>query len=496
MELAASQKAPKNCPLVHLLFEKESPAAVDHLITEQFKKAHASKEFSGKAGESLFLRSKDSTMLFLGMGKREEFEEDSIRNAAAMAATTLRARGFKALAFANSTGLQKKIGGNAKFALLAAEGCLLALYRFTKYKTGDAAKELKEKEIKSIHFICPAAKVQEVKKSLSYAQAVCSATAIARDISNESGPDAMPQSIARTAASLAKKHGIKCSVLLQKQMEKEKMGGMLSVTAGSDHPPAFLILDYHPRSAQDTICIVGKGVTFDSGGLSIKPSSGMDKMKHDKSGAAAAIGTVIAAASLHLPLRIICLAPLTENVVGGSGTKPGDIITMANGKTVEVLNTDAEGRLILADALHYASHFKPSAIIDLATLTGACVVALGPHAAGLLGNEQWLLDRIKKAGEEAHERTWQLPMWREYGEMMKGEFSDLKNIVGTDAGGGTITAAAFLSNFVEKKIAWAHIDIAGTAYGYSPKGYFAQAGSTGFGVRLLAAMLSKWKKKK
>ena len=232
--------------------------------------------------------------------------------------------------------------------------------------------------------------------------------------------------IAKKVSKMAKENGIKCRVLGKKECEREGMGLYLAVNAGSAHEPAFVVMEYSPKGAKGTVCLVGKGVTFDSGGISLKPSRDMEKMKHDKCGAAAVYGAVLAAAKLKLQLRIIGITPLVENLPSGSATKPGDIVKAMNGKTVEILNTDAEGRLILADALLYAQKYKPSAVVDLATLTGAVAVALGPHAAGVLGNNEGLIAKVKEAGENTHERVWELPLGRNISRLQRASLRTLR----------------------------------------------------------------------
>jgi leucyl aminopeptidase len=268
------------------------------------------------------------------------------------------------------------------------------------------------------------------------------------------------------------------------------MGGLLGVAQGSARPPRFLVMDYRPRSRPGaTVVLVGKGVTFDSGGISIKPSAGMAEMKMDMSGAAAVIGALQATARLKLPVRVVGLVPATENLPGGRAMKPGDILRHLNGKTSEVDNTDAEGRLILADALAYASRFKPDAVIDLATLTGACVVALGHHATGMMGNNQALMARLKEAGARTFERVWELPMFEEYEKLIKSDVADVKNVGGRWA--GAITGAMFLKHFIGA-YPWVHLDIAGTAMMEETSDYIPKGGS-GVGVRLLVDMLRHWK---
>jgi leucyl aminopeptidase len=313
---------------------------------------------------------------------------------------------------------------------------------------------------------------------------------LARDLENAPGNEIYPETLAATAQQSVKKYGYRCEVWDKKKIETMGFGGLLAVNSGSTRPPRFIILEYNAgRKDLETVVLVGKGITFDSGGISIKPASGMAEMKMDMSGAAAVIGTLEASARLKLPVHLVGLIPTTENMPSGSSMRPGDIITHYGGKTSEVDNTDAEGRLILADALAYAEKFKPSAVIDLATLTGAVVVALGHHATGMFGNDDELMARLKEAGDKSFERVWQMPLFDEYEKQIKSDIADVKNVGGRWA--GAITAAWFLKKFIGD-YKWVHLDIAGTAIledelPYSPKG------GSGVGVRLLTEMLKNWK---
>jgi leucyl aminopeptidase len=291
------------------------------------------------------------------------------------------------------------------------------------------------------------------------------------------------------------------------ELKKHQMGGVLAVGGGSVNTPRLIVLDHDPRSSRGkkgaksaagstrqapTVCLVGKGITFDSGGVSIKPSAAMDEMKHDMSGAATVIGALRACALLKLPIRVVGVIAAAENLPSGTAYRPGDVVTTMSGKTVEILNTDAEGRVILADALHYANtKFKPEAMVDLATLTGACVVALGKWATGLFGNHKGLIEAVRAAGESTAERAWPMPLWAEHRKAVRSSVADIKNTTGRD--GSSSTAAAFLANFVGET-PWVHLDIAGTAWGNKPSPYLKR-GATGVGVRLLVELLQGWKKK-
>ncbi len=307
---------------------------------------------------------------------------------------------------------------------------------------------------------------------------------LAKDLSNEPGDILTPDEFASRTASIFSKNGVKVKIFNEKEIKKMKMGGLLAVGSGSEHPPRLLFAEYKGNPTKNKIkyCIVGKGVTFDSGGISIKPASDMWEMKADMAGAAAAAGTMLAIAKNKLPVNVMCAIPLAENMPSGKSMKPGDIIITSSGKSIEVDNTDAEGRIILADALHFASNKKPVEIIDMATLTGACVVALGEFAAGLFTKNDKLAKLLTESGNVVHERVWAMPMWDDYHELNKSDVADVKNIGGR--WGGAITAAKFLENFVDKKIPWVHLDIAGPAMAHNYNNYTKKY-MTGFGVRLL-----------
>ena len=313
-------------------------------------------------------------------------------------------------------------------------------------------------------------------------QAIATGMALTRELGNLPGNICTPTYLANEAKKLGKSHSLKVTVLDQKQLEQLKMGSFLSVAKGSRQPPKLIVMEYHGgKKPGNPVVLVGKGITFDSGGISIKPGAAMDEMKFDMCGAATVFGTLSAIAELKLPINVVGVVPTCENLPDGNASKPGDIVTSMSGQTIEVLNTDAEGRLILCDALTYSEKFKPKAVIDIATLTGACIIALGKQASGLLGNDQALLDKLLNAGNKCDDRAWQLPLWDEYQDQLKSNFADMANIGGREA--GTITAACFLSRFT-KKFKWAHLDIAGTAWDSG-----GNKGATGRPVPLLVNYL-------
>ena len=313
-------------------------------------------------------------------------------------------------------------------------------------------------------------------------QAIANGMALTRELGNLPGNICTPSYLASEAKKLGKNTALKVTVLGQKQIEDLKMGSFLSVAKGSRQAPKLIVMEYHGgKKPGNPVVLVGKGITFDSGGISIKPGAAMDEMKFDMCGAASVFGTLSAVAELKLPINVVGIVPTCENLPDGNANKPGDIVTSMSGQTIEILNTDAEGRLILCDALTYSEKFKPKAVIDIATLTGACIVALGHQASGLLGNDQALLDKLISASNKSDDRAWQLPLWDEYQEQLKSNFADMANIGGREA--GTITAACFLSRFA-KKFKWAHLDIAGVAWDSG-----ANKGATGRPVPLLVNYL-------
>ncbi|MEO8399307.1 MAG: leucyl aminopeptidase [Ignavibacteriaceae bacterium] len=363
------------------------------------------------------------------------------------------------------------------------EGLIFGNYNFDLYKSD-------KKTQKNLEIFLYADNEKLLKSALSKGSNLMEGVNFARDLQNEPGISLTPDIFAKKIISTFTKENVKVKVYNEKEIKKRKMGGLLAVGMGSVNPPRFIIMDYQPKSKAKikTIALVGKGVTFDTGGISIKPANNMGEMKADMSGAAVVAGTVLAAAKANLPVNIIGIIPSAENMLSGSAMRPGDIIKTSSGKTIEVDNTDAEGRMVLADALDYASRLKPDVIIDLATLTGACVVALGEFVAGIFTKDESLADNIYKSGLKTYDRVWRLPMWDDYHTLNKSDVADVKNNGGR--WGGAISAAKFLENFVDKKIKWLHIDIAGPTGPYSLKNY-TKTFMNPFGVRLLFDFLLK-----
>ncbi|HNX68391.1 MAG TPA: leucyl aminopeptidase [Candidatus Omnitrophota bacterium] len=465
---------------------------IDPVFAKAAEAAIAKKIFSGKAGEvfSSFqtgYRQASETAL-LGLGGKKDLKVASLRKA--VGSVVALASGKKAAkvrvfldSFLTDTVSAEQAAG------IFTEISFLASYRFDKYKT--QKKNEPAKTPASIELVTEQKEaVKEMRSVMVRSGKISAAVLLARDLNNEPGNIMNPPRLAQEAKKIAAEKKLSCQVFGLAELKKMGMNGILAVNQGSPTPPVLIALEYGiEHKDKGTVCLIGKGVTFDTGGISIKPSKSMEEMKYDKSGAIAVIATMALAAELKLPLHIVGLAPCVENNVANDPQRPGDIIKMFNGKTVEVMNTDAEGRLILADALSYAAKYEPQAILDAATLTGMCHHTFGDKTSGILGNDQKLIDGIVKAGEKTGERCWQLPLWEEYGECIKSHHSDLKNV--GDGYAGTITATMFLKEFVPAKTPWVHLDIAGVA-NITQNRFDCPKGATGYGVRLFAEILSNW----
>jgi leucyl aminopeptidase len=439
-------------------------------------------DFVGRPGDTLLLGDlpgiSAAHVLLTGLGTRKQFQRKSWRKAWAAAASALNRTRIASCAVALDRPQAKQLE-DYYLGRAVAEIAGGALYRVNDLKTG---KKPRPPALGKV-LAGPVRKAAAAERGLAHGAAVTAAMSVQRDLANLPGNLCTPTFLAEQARALAKgSPGLRVRVLDEAAIRREKMGCLLAVAQGSHQPPRFIVLEYQgAKKQQPPIVLVGKGVTFDSGGISLKDPPGMDEMKFDMSGAAAVIAALTFAASLRLPLQLVGLVAAVENMPGGKAVKPGDIATSASGQTVEILNTDAEGRLILSDALHYARRFHPGAVIDIATLTGACVVALGHHYSGVMGNDAALVRELQEAGERADDRCWQLPLIEEYAEPLKSNFADFANVGGRD--GGAITAAAFLAKFTHG-LKWAHLDVAGTAY----QGGVSK-GSTGRPTPLLADFL-------
>lgn len=464
--------------------------AINRSLGGFLKEVRKNGEFQGKLNQTVLIHTRGAIppkrVLLVGLGKKSEVKPDHVRQAMATAIKRLRQMGATTLS-APVLGVVSAQSSRQALAKAMVEGALLGDYRFLEYRT---EKTNEEKALSSFTIIVPQeAHLPEVKRGAKYGEASAEATGFVRDLCNHPANVMTPSRVVSEARAIAKLPGVRLKVLDRKQQETLGMGGLLGVSRGSQEPPKFIVLEYQgegkPRKTSKPIVLVGKTVTFDSGGISLKPSENMEQMKADMTGGAEVLATIRAAARLRLPLHLVGLLPATENMPGGRAIKPGDVLTMLSGKTVEVQNTDAEGRLILADGLAYATRFKPECIIDVATLTGACAVALGQFAIGMLGNDDRVKAEVKKAGEQAAERVWEMPLWDEYFEQLKSDVADMRNIGGR--GGGMITAGMFLSKFVGET-PWVHLDIASTDWSQTERPYIGK-GPTGIGTRLLLQFL-------
>ncbi len=488
------EEQPAQAIVVNLFEGTTSPGgatgAVDRALGGQIQAIIEAGDFKGKRDEMIVLYPPKGALpaqrvLVVGLGKPEKFTLDGVRYAAAVAARKARALGVThvhtVMHGAGAGGIEPRRAAEA-----VVEGTLLGLYRFRELKTERDDDPPDVEALTLVEF--DAAQVEAMREGARVGRIIAESTMLARDLSNRPANIATPAHIAQVARQVAEETGLRYRLLDKAKMEALGMHLLLSVNQGGGEPAQMVILEHNAESDLPTVALVGKGITFDSGGISLKSGSGMARMKGDMSGAAAVLGAMVAVAQLDLPLRVIGLMPLTENMPDAHATKPGDVFRSLKGLTVEVINTDAEGRLILADALTYAGEFHPDAILDIATLTGARSVALGAHAAAVLGDER-LIARLREAGETTRERVWPLPLFEEYGEQLKSEVADLKNVGGRPA--GVITAAYFLSRFVPDGVPWAHLDIAGLDAVDKDKSYRVK-GATGFGVRLFVETLRHW----
>jgi leucyl aminopeptidase len=441
-------------------------------------------DFPGRAGETLLIPDleglKATRVLLVGLGSHKNFGRKAFRKALSSAVVALNRTRIASAAFAVARPSFNDLD-DYYFGRVIAESVGNALYKVNDLKS---AKKAKPPALQSV-IAGPvrSAGASAAKRGLAHGDAIAAAAKVQRDLANLPGNVCTPTYLADQAKALGKaQSSVKVTVLDEAGIRKEKMGCFLAVTQGSEQPPRFIVMEYKgPKAPKAPIVLVGKGITFDTGGISLKDPGAMDEMKFDMSGSAAVIAALTLVSTLRLPLHVVGLIAACENMPDGRAVKPGDIVTSAAGHTVEILNTDAEGRLVLCDALHYARRFEPAAIVDLATLTGACVVALGSHHAGCMSNDDALAREIVQAGVRADDRAWHLPLTEEYGDQLKSNFADFANIGGRE--GGAITAAAFLGKFTEG-LKWAHLDIAGVAYQGG-----AQKGSTGRPTALLADFL-------
>jgi leucyl aminopeptidase len=449
-------------------------------------RAITSGDFKGKRDEMVLLYpggAKPQRLLLVGLGKPGEVTRNSLRRAAAVAAKRARALGVKQFAFAVAAEARNGVPP-ADLGQVVVEGVGQGAWVFTELK---AAPEEPKPEVEAVTLLCDAKELPAVTAGQRVGAAVAAGHRLTRYLQMQPGNVCTPTYLAARAQRLADQYGFTLTVLDRAQLQAEGLGALLAVAQGSAEEPRFIVLEYKGGGAAPPVALVGKGVTFDSGGISIKPAQNMEDMKYDMSGAAAVLGSFEVLGRLTPKLNVVGLIPATENLPSGTAVKPGDVVRSHFGKTIEIINTDAEGRLILCDALSYVRRFKPTAVLDIATLTGAVVVALGQAAIGLMGNDDALLAEVREAGERSGERCWPLPLWDDYRDMLKSEIADVKNSGGR--GAGTITGAWFLREFVDG-YPWVHLDIAGTAYSDSESPHQVK-GPTAIGVRLFTEFILK-----
>ncbi|HLL71135.1 MAG TPA: leucyl aminopeptidase [Pyrinomonadaceae bacterium] len=471
----------------HEGFLQELDAATGGLI----KSVIESDELKGKEGETVYVHLGDGhealkakRLLLVGVGERDAYKAAQVSQMAGTAARALRARSVKTIGL-----ITRAAEADAERAAeVAVEGVLMSLFEPDKYRTA----EKEERIIERLVVVAQGADDDALRRGAERGRIVGESVNFTRDLANEPGAYMTPTIMAERARSIASEFGLEVDVLDRARMEGEGMGSLLSVARGSEEPPALIILKYTPEGGgsgvgNGLLAFVGKGVTFDSGGISLKPGENMELMKYDMTGGATVLGVMRAVAQLKPPMPLLGVVPATENLPSGKATKPGDVVRAMSGKTIEVINTDAEGRLILADAIEYAKKLGATQIVDLATLTGAVSIALGDVNTGILGTDQELIDEVIASGREVGEKFWQLPLDKEYTKQIKSDIADIKNVGGRKA--GTITAAAFLKEFADG-ISWAHLDIAGTAWGDDAKPYRSK-GPTGVGVRTLLNLIER-----
>jgi leucyl aminopeptidase len=464
------------------------PKEAAHLknLLEKLRKDNA---FKGELRQSVLLRyvpiSHGQNILFVGFGEKGKLKIASLREALIHAAAELSQA--KTPRFTFHLGTVDLAPAISDLVQICAESLALPTYRFTKFKT-EKKPDGFTKEITLC--VLTNAELAEGKKGLDKANILIEACNLVRDLVNTPSNGLRPPQYADLAQDIGKKAGLKVKIFHEKELEKEGFGALLAVNRGSQEPARFVVLEHNAGKKElDTICLVGKGITFDSGGISLKPSESMETMKCDMAGSATVLGLMQIVSKLNLPLHVVGFMPLTDNMPSGKATVPGDIVKSYSGKTIEILNTDAEGRLILADALAYADkNYHPKLIIDFATLTGACVIALGEAGAGMMGTDQKSMDRLKELAELSGDKIWQLPLWDEYREEFKSPIADIRNI-GQTRGAGSSKGGLFLQTFISDKTPWVHFDIAGPAFISKATHRYYPKGATAACVRLMSEFL-------
>ncbi len=458
-------------------------------LSSAVKQAKSLKEFNGKKDEITILYDlpgiKVGRVIFSGMGKLEQIDSDTLRSFAGKIVKECIKKNLLEILIVPPHAEKTKKMGTQEILESIMEGACLGNHIFDKYKT-----EKKDNPLEKIEVLVTPETGKKYSNLPGRVETISSGTILAREWISTPSNDKRPEDFTKSIEKEAKKVNLTIKIMDENELKQEKFGAILAVAAGSNSSPRLIVLQHKNENADKTVVLVGKGITFDSGGINLKPSDSLGDMKMDMSGAAAVAATLITTAklkSLKSKINLIGVIPVVENMPSGNASRPGDIIKTYNGKTVEIGNTDAEGRLILIDAISYSlKQFKPDILIDMATLTGACVIGLGEKIAGIFSSDDKLAESIIKSGEKTHERCWRLPLPEDYKELLKSEFADIHNM-SSSRWGGAITAALFLSEFV-KQTKWAHIDIAGPAYTKKETAY-STAGGTGFGVRLFCDLL-------
>ncbi len=452
----------------------------DRILSNRVSKAREENRFEGEKSELLVLENPEGSIenfIIAGLGEEEKFEKNRLREATWKASRLAEKRGFKEAKI--------KILEEKTSAKPAVEGSMIGLYKYKKYKTKDEDEE----ELKKVVFLCEENLKEQRKK---YEEGIITSESVntARDLQNAPSNDMTPEDMASEAEKLGEDlEGLSVEVYDEEELAEKDYRGILAVGGGSSTGPRIIVMKYRHEEAEKNVVLAGKGLCFDSGGISIKPSKKMEEMKYDMSGAASIIGVMKAVAELKPKINITGIIGTAINVPSAKSYKPGDIVKTKSGKTVEVVNTDAEGRIVLADLLEKSEEYNPDVLIDFATLTGACLVALGSLCAAVMGNDQELIDKVEEAGRDSGERVWQLPLWKEYEEDVKSDIADIKN-VGFKREAGVIAGGSFLKEFVKDDTTWAHVDMAGTAITDRER-FLTSQGGTGYGVRLFLNLLKK-----
>jgi len=454
---------------------------IDEAGGKQLSRILSRGDFDAEAGVTQMLYDvtgiKAERVLLLGLGAAQDFNSSVLRGAVKSAIKVLRRSSVRGVDLALLDG-DDASSDAYRHARAVIEAIGEALYEYHETKS----EKNKPPQLRKVSLIVARGQRKQVEQGIEHGKAIAHGVYLARTLGNLPGNVCTPSYLARKAKAMERTHKIKTTVLGESEMKKKKMGSLLSVSRGSREPAKLIVMEYKGgEKGGNPIVLVGKGLTFDAGGISLKPAAAMDEMKYDMCGGASVFGAMQAVAEMALNLNVIGIVPASENLPDGAANKPGDIVTAMSGTTIEILNTDAEGRLILCDALTYAERFRPAAVVDIATLTGACVIALGAHASGLFSNNDALADELLKAGEVSGDRAWRMPLWDDYTKQLRSNFADLANIGGK--GAGAVTAACFLKHFA-KNFKWAHLDIAGTAWHSG-----SNKGATGRPVSLLVEFL-------